>query len=108
MWPIGLANTLAMPMVRSSRRFQNGSPPHDLGNGIRGDVTFSAKASYRDYHPKMTTYTGRIAGEATKIDPSATARTYPTIPAENDNSVFKYVDTATSRAGIGAVNARIA
>jgi hypothetical protein len=87
---------------------QNGSPPQDFGNGIRGQFTFSAKASYRDYHHKMTTYIGRITGEATKIDPSATARTYPTIPTENDYSVFKYVDTATSRAGIGAVNARIA
>src|SRR5215469_8979821 len=46
--------------------FENPSPPQDLGNGIRADFTFSAKADYRDYHHKMTTYIGRIAGEAAK------------------------------------------
>src|SRR6185312_412901 len=51
--------------------FENGSPPQDLGNGIRADFTFSAKADYRDYHHKMATYIGRIAGEAAKIDPNA-------------------------------------
>ena len=85
------------------------SPPQDFSDGVRADFTFSAKAAYRDYHHKMTTYIGRITGEATKIDPGATARTNPAIPAdEEDNSVFKYVDTASSRAGIGAMNARVA
>jgi hypothetical protein len=87
---------------------ENGSKPQDLGHGIQTSFTFSAKADYRDYHHKMTTYIGRITGEATKIDPEATARIYPAIPAESDDSVFKYVDTASSRAGIGAVNARLA
>jgi ThiF family len=87
---------------------QNPSAPQDLGSGIRADFTFSAKADYRDYHHKVTTYIGRIAGEAAKIDASATARTYPAIAAESDEGVFKYIDTASSRAGIGAVNARLA
>jgi hypothetical protein len=87
---------------------QNPSPAQDLGNGIRADFTFSAKADYRDYHHKMVTYIGRITGEATKIDPNATARTYPAIAAEADDSVFKYIDTASSRAGISAINARLA
>jgi hypothetical protein len=87
--------------------FRNGSEPQNLGNGIQADFTFSAKADYRDYHHKMTTYIGRITGEATKIDPNATARIYPVIPAESESSIFKYIDTATSRAGIGAVNAKI-
>jgi hypothetical protein len=80
----------------------------DFGDGIRADFTFSAKADYRDYHHKATTYIGRIAGEANKIEPDSTARTYPAIPSDEQGQVFKYVDTATSRAGIGAVNAKIA
>lgn len=87
---------------------ENGSGPQDFGHGIRSTFTFSAKSNYRDYHHKMTTYIGRITGEATKIDPNATARIYPAIPADGDDSVFKYMDTATSRAGIGAVNAKLA
>jgi len=52
--------------------------------------------------------TGGITGEATKIEEGVTARTYPLVPADGEASVFQYEDTATSRAGIGAVNARIA
>lgn len=86
---------------------ENPSAPQDFGNGIRSDFTFSAKAQYRDYHHKVTTYIGRITGEAAKINPDVTARVYPAIPAEEDDSVFKYIDTATSRAGIGRVNAKL-
>jgi Domain of unknown function (DUF6791)/ThiF family len=84
---------------------QHSSNRQDLGDGVVVDHMFSAKADYRDYHHKMTTYIGRIAGEATKIDPKVTAQTYPAIPADAGEGVFKYIDTASSRAGIGAVNA---
>jgi hypothetical protein len=87
---------------------ENPSAPQDLGHGIRADFTFSAKADYGDYHHKITTYIGRITGEATKIDADATARIYPAIPADGNDSVFKYIDTASSRAGIGAINAKVA
>ena len=87
---------------------QNPSAPHDLAPGLRADFTFSAKADYRDYHHKMTTYIGRISGEASKLDPNCTACTFPVVPADEEDSVFKYVDTATSRAGIGMSNAKLA
>jgi hypothetical protein len=87
---------------------RHSSTRQDLGDGVVADCTFSAKADYRDYRHKMTTYIGRITGEATKIDPEATARTFPAIAAEEGASAFKYIDTASSRAGIGAVNAKVA
>lgn len=86
----------------------NPSLAQDLGDGIRADFTFSAKALYRDYHHKMTTYIGRIAGEAQVLDPSVSAATYPVIKAAEDESVFRYLDTATSRVGIGLFNERLA
>jgi hypothetical protein len=86
---------------------EHSSPPQDLAPGVRADFMFSAKADYRDYHHKMTTYIGRISGEAAKIDPNVTARTFSVIPDGEENCVFKYIDTATSRAGIGAVNAKL-
>lgn len=84
----------------------NPSAAQDLGNGIQADFTFSAKAAYRDYHHKMTTYIGRITGEAQVIDPSVTAQTFPVIATEEEESVFRYLDTATSRVGLGALNER--
>lgn len=86
----------------------NPSASQDLGNGVRVDFTFSAKAAYRDYHHKMTTYIARICGEAQVIDPSVTAANFPVIATEEDESVFRYLDTASSRVGIGALNDRLA
>jgi hypothetical protein len=86
---------------------ENSSSPPDFGSGIRADFTFSAKADYRDYYHLVTTYVGRIAGEATKLDPEASARTSPALPEESPEAVFKYIDTASSRAGIGALNDRL-
>src|SRR5262249_13444419 len=87
--------------------FQHGSSPQDFGDGVRADHSFSAKADYRDYHHKITTFLGRIAGEAAKLDPAVDARTFPVIAAEPDDGPFKYADTATSRAGIGVVNDKL-
>ena len=87
---------------------QNPSAPQDLGNGLKVDYTFSAKAEYRDYHHKMTTYIGRITGEAQVIDAAVTAETYPVIPTEENESVFKYQDTASSRVNIGNFNEKLA
>ena len=86
--------------------FENSSPPQDLGDGLHVNHTFSAKAAYRDYHHKMTTYLGRIVGEAQKIDPAVTAQTFPVYAAGESESVFRYLDTASSRINIVALNKR--
>lgn len=88
--------------------FYNPSQPQDFGNGIRADHTFSAKASYRDYHHKMTAYIARIAGEARNIDASVRAETFPVYLPDDETSVFKYEDTASSRVHIGSMNAKLA
>lgn len=93
---------------RKIKAIENGAAAQILYEGIQADFTFSAKADYRDYHHKMTSYIARITGEATKLESSVDARTYPAIPAGDENSPFKYVDTASSRAGIAAINSRVA
>lgn len=85
----------------------NPSEGRDLGDDIRADFTFSARAAYRDYHHKMTTYIGRITGEAQVIDSTVSANTFPVIETEEEESVFRYLDTATSRVDIGALNERL-
>lgn len=87
---------------------ENPSQVQSLGDGIQADFTFSAKADYRDYHHKMTTYIERISGEARLIDPSVTAMTHPVHLAGEEESLFNYIDTASARANVGALNERLA
>lgn len=86
----------------------NPSPPQDLGEGIRADHTFSAKASYRNYHHKITAYIARITGEARVLDPSVRAETFPLCLPDDPESMFKYEDTASSRVHLGAFNQKMA
>ena len=81
----------------------------DLGGGLVTNFQFSVKPrnGYRDYHHKMVTYIGLIAGHAESVDPAATPRTFAVTARTEEDSVFKYLDTATSRAGIGRVNKKL-
>lgn len=89
------------------KNFENPSTPQCLGNGLNVEFTFSAKASYRDYQHKMLAYLGWIVGEAKKIQ-SVTAQTYPVYATdEEDNDVFHYIDTASSRVHIGVDNEKL-
>ena len=79
-----------------------------------GDIhlryTFSSKPAdgYRDYYHKMTAYIAMLGGHAVAVDPTATARTYQIIENEDPDSVFLYLDTASSRAGITESAAKLA
>jgi len=91
-----------------------------LGPGLVVDRSFSNKpslprvpgqpnkqpAGYADYYEKMTTYAMVLSSHAQAIDPSATAKTYVAETTEA-GSVFHYMDTASTRAEIGAVTARL-
>lgn len=57
------------------------------------------KGGYVDYYQKITSYIGIITNEAKAISPNATAQTFKPI-SSNDESVFHYSDTASSRYGI--------
>jgi len=79
-----------------------------LADGLDVDRSFSNKprAGYANYYEKMTTYATIISGPAESLDPKVTARTFVT-ETTNNESVFRYMDTATTRAGIGAVSAHL-
>jgi len=83
-----------------------------VGNGIDNNHTFSLKRTgtdgYENYYDKITNYIGMIEGHAKAIDPAATSKTFRAIPTSESESPFKYFDTATSRAGIGAVSEKLA
>ena len=81
----------------------------DLGGGLVAEFNFSSKPpeGYADYHHKMTTYEAIISRPAQAIDPDATAQTFRVLEAVEEDSVFLYADTASSRAGIGAVTDKL-
>lgn len=62
---------------------------------------------YRDYHHKVATYVRHLSGPAKKVDPSVTARTHPVIVEDEEETVFNYVDSASSRAGLEVITERL-
>ena len=84
-----------------------------LGEGVEIDQTFSAKPMpsgfYENYYDKVTQYVTILSGYAQKIEPGVTAKTFrPVAAAADEETVFKYIDTASTRAEIGAVTAKLA
>jgi len=81
----------------------------EIAPGLQITHMFSSKppTGYRDFHHKMSHYTELVSGPARTVDPSATARSYPLIEVAEDDSVFMYHDTASSRAGIDAISDKL-
>ena len=78
---------------------------------LTADFYLSAKPQptgrYEDFHDKVTTYVRRISGPAQEFDPTATAQTYPFVEDVEEDSVFLYTDTASSRAEIVSVSSKL-
>lgn len=90
------------------RSFENPSAAQDFGGGVKADFTFSARNAYRDYEHKMLGYLGWIVGEASKLRPEVTPQTHPIYATdEEDDDIFHYIDTASSRVHIGADNEKL-
>ncbi|AHN75820.1 hypothetical protein DA70_16220 [Pandoraea pnomenusa] len=80
-----------------------------LAEGITAQHWFSNKPQrgyYEDYYEKITSYVRVISSQAKALDPSVDARTFKTREPIEDDSVFLFQDTASSRAGIGRLAAR--
>jgi hypothetical protein len=73
------------------------------------DHMFSSKPAegYADYYDLVSTYVAIISGPAQSLDAEATAMTFPVVEASEEDSVFNYVDTASSRAGIVPVSKKL-
>ena len=55
---------------------------------------------YSDYYQQMTVYASIFSAPAEAMDPEVNPRVFRT-PEADEEDIFNYVDTATSRAGIG-------
>ena len=77
--------------------------------GINVNYQFSNKPNnnYKDYYEKFTNYANIISYPAIAKDPNQTAKTFSKIITDEE-SVFEYIDTNSSRAGIDNINMKIA
>lgn len=84
-----------------------------LTAALAGDFQFSRKPSpptnppYANYYDKVTTYIAILGGPAQAIDSSVDARTFPVVVDDSEDAIFKYVDNASSRAGIVAISDKL-
>lgn len=97
---------------------QHGQPLSGINNRVgriapapelASTCAFSLKPTegYADFYEKVTLYATIIAGPAQAINAAATPRTYRPLVTDEDESVFKYLDTFSSRARISEYNQRL-
>lgn len=99
----------------------DGTPsPHVVGEnlqqtygGVEVNIQFSSKPKpegekYRDYHHKIATYVRLLSRPAKKVDSSVSARAANRVIIEDEEeTVFNYVDSASSRAGLEVITERL-
>ncbi len=92
---------------------KHASGERTLAEGVVIQHSFSAKPKpndfYPDYYAKMATYAALLAGPAQLIDPDAKPQTFKVVaPAKEERETpFNYIDTASSRAEIDVVTAKL-
>jgi hypothetical protein len=91
-------------------QISHASATQQLAPGLIVQHSFSNKPpnGYADYYEKMMRYIEIISAPARALDRQADARTFKLIELSDDSSVFHYFDTASSRAGIMAISAKLA
>jgi len=80
-----------------------------LASELIANCSFSRKPAegYPNYYEKIATYVAMLEGPARAIDATATARPFRPHATEEEESVFRYLDSATSRARIAAVTEKL-
>lgn len=73
------------------------------GIGVHHSFSNKPANGYSDYYEKIDTYIRVISSPAQSVDPNVTAKTFRVIETSEEESVFKYLDTASSRAKIDQV-----
>ena len=81
----------------------------NLAKDLVVDHHFSAKppsGNYTNFHEKVVLYVEAISGPAQVLQPGVTARTFKPIATTEEESVFLYMDTASTRAGLRVASQR--
>jgi predicted ThiF/HesA family dinucleotide-utilizing enzyme len=87
---------------------QHSSPNQQVGDGLVINHTFSNKPpnGYDNYYHKVTQYEKIISAPAKSLDKSVTSKTFKVLKCHDDESVFHYIDTNSSRANINHLNSK--
>lgn len=85
---------------------KHSNPNQQLSAGIVMNYTFSNKPvnGYENYYHKVTRYADIISAPAKSIDKTVTAQTFKVLECSDDESVFLYTDSNSSRANISQLN----
>lgn len=129
--PLKLADNVAQPPVDPGdhvAQFAGDYPCHADGReisemrhtsvdftvgGFAAKWSFSAKPkpadNYANFYDKVRAYVRRISGPAQELEPEGghDPRTYPLVNDDDEDSVFRYVDTASSRAEIVSISKKL-
>jgi len=85
---------------------QYNNVPTNLREDLIVNRSFSNKpaAGYPNYYEKVKRYADIISAPAKFLNSDVTEKTFKVIPDNNDESVFQYIDTNSSRANIDVIN----
>jgi len=93
---------------REVSKIFNSSGDNEIEPGIVVNHTFSAKPTdgipYANNFDKITNYVRLLETEAQVVQPEVTARMYRPCEIDHAEWPFEYVDSASGRAGIGALS----
>lgn len=120
--PLEVNNDVALPPNDHQAKWFGDHPCNEDGTQIQGlgsssanvtiggmevKLNFSCKPKpadrYDDFHHKVAHYVAKISGPAHAKEPMVTAQTFKPYAPDEDDSVFLYEDTASSRADIVAI-----
>lgn len=85
--------------------------PFPLAAGVDAACSSSQKAhgqGYANFYDKVIAYAGLVVGHAQALDPAAVATTFRPVMSDEPDSIFNYLDTNSSRAGITDLAERVA
>jgi len=85
---------------------QHSSPNQQIADGVIINYSFSNRPpnGYNDYYHKVTQYIKIISAPAKSIDNTVIAQTFKVLECSEDESVFLYTDSNSSRANINQLN----
>jgi len=80
-----------------------------LFDSVKPNYSFSNKpaAGYSDYYEKMTRYIEIISAPARSLCPEVTPKTFKRLETAEEDSVFNYYDTNSSRSKINAISDKL-
>nr|WP_315394802.1 ThiF family adenylyltransferase [uncultured Sphingobacterium sp.] len=88
---------------------QHNNAPTVMNDMITVSRSFSNKppAGYPNYYEKFKRYVDIISAPAKFMNPEVTEKTFKMIPDRENQTVFQYIDTNSSRANIEIINAKL-